>query len=104
MDHTCSYYNKLNIQFMNRIKKYFIKYKKLIWVVFNLGFVRATGRVRRGFGRVKRSRGLTTDGVAPANSTGSAMTNNGEQGSSDGGLCSRERRTQGVVWHGERTE
>jgi hypothetical protein len=53
---------------------------------------------------VKRSRGLTTDGVAPANSTGSAMTNNGEQGSSDGGLCSRERRTQGVVWHGERTE
>jgi hypothetical protein len=32
MDHTCSYYNKLNIQFMNRIKKYFVKYTK-----FNLG-------------------------------------------------------------------
>jgi hypothetical protein len=28
----------------------------------------------------------------------------GQQSSGDGGLCSRERRTQGAVWHGERTE
>jgi hypothetical protein len=32
---------------MNRIKKYFIKYT-IIWVVINLGFARATERVRRG--------------------------------------------------------
>jgi hypothetical protein len=28
----------------------------------------------------------------------------GEQCCGDGGLCSRERRTQGAVWHGERTK
>jgi hypothetical protein len=53
----------------------------------------------------------TTDGVAPANSTGSgddelrrAGARGGQQSSGDEGLCSRERRTQGAVWHGERTE
>ena len=33
---------------MNQIKKYFYKIHKIIWVVINLGFTRATGRVRRG--------------------------------------------------------
>jgi hypothetical protein len=45
---------QLNIQ---SNQKYFIKYTNLIWVVLNLEFARVTGRVRRGFGRVKRSRG-----------------------------------------------
>jgi hypothetical protein len=57
---------------MNRIKKYFYKIHKIIWVVFNLRFMRATGRVRRGFGRVEKSRVSTTDGecVAPATNCG----------------------------------
>jgi hypothetical protein len=46
---------------MNRIKS-ILKIHKLIWVVFNLGFVRAMGRTRRGFGRVEKSRGSTSDG------------------------------------------
>jgi hypothetical protein len=33
---------------MNQINKYFYKIHKIIWVVINLGFARATGRVRRG--------------------------------------------------------
>jgi hypothetical protein len=50
---------QLNIQ---SNQKYFIKYTNLIWVVFNLGFVRVTERVRRGFGWVEKSRGSTTNG------------------------------------------
>jgi hypothetical protein len=58
---------------MNRIKKYFYKIHKIIWVVFNLGFVRVTTMDRRVFGRVEKSRARlrTVDGVAPTNSTGS---------------------------------
>jgi hypothetical protein len=33
---------------MNRIKKYFYKIHKIIWVVIHLGFVRVTERVLRG--------------------------------------------------------
>jgi hypothetical protein len=45
---------------MNRIKKYFYKIHKIIWVVINLGFARATGR---GAVREKRgSEGERTEG------------------------------------------
>jgi hypothetical protein len=58
---------------MNRIKKYFYKIHKIIWVVINLGFVRVTVD-RRVFGRVKRSRARlrTADGecVAPTMNCG----------------------------------
>jgi hypothetical protein len=48
-------------------QKVFYKIHKLIWVVFNLGFVRATRRTRRGFGRVKGTARLRmTGGIAPA--------------------------------------
>ena len=48
-------------------QKVFYKIHKIIWVVFNHGFVRATRRTRRGFGRVKgRARLRMTGGIAPA--------------------------------------
>jgi hypothetical protein len=59
---------------MNRIKKYFYKIHKIIWVVINLGFVHVTAMDRRVFGQVKRSKARlwTTDGecVAPATNCG----------------------------------
>jgi hypothetical protein len=54
-------------------QKVFYKIYKIIRVVFNLGFVRAMGRTRRGFGWVKsRARLRTADGecVAPATNCG----------------------------------
>jgi hypothetical protein len=54
-------------------QKVFYKIYKIIRVVFNLGFVRATERVRRGFGWVEnRARLRTADGecVAPATNYG----------------------------------
>jgi hypothetical protein len=58
---------------MNQIKKYFYKIHKIIWFVFNLGFVRVTGMDRRVSAGWRRAWAWlrTEDGVAPANSTGS---------------------------------
>jgi hypothetical protein len=54
-------------------QKVFYKINKTICVVFNLGFVRAMGRTRRGFGRVKsraRLRTANDECVAPATNCG----------------------------------
>jgi hypothetical protein len=40
---------------MNQIKKYFYKIHKIIWFVFNLGFVRVTGMDRRVSTRWRRA-------------------------------------------------
>jgi hypothetical protein len=52
--------NKHTIHELNQTN--FKKYRKKFWVVFNLGFARVTGRARRGFGRVEKSRGSALDG------------------------------------------
>jgi hypothetical protein len=46
-----------------------------------------TGRVRRGFGRVEKSRGSASDGVAPASFTGSGdgVANSGDDGGGSNG-------------------
>jgi hypothetical protein len=49
-------------------QKVFYKIHKIIWVVINLRFARATGRVRRGLAgwRKAGARLRTANGVAPA--------------------------------------
>jgi hypothetical protein len=66
-----------------------------------------TGRVRRGFGRVEKSRGSTSDGgcVAPTSSTGSGdgVANSGDEGGgSNGEESERERWGQARVGRRER--
>jgi hypothetical protein len=81
---------------MNRNKS-ILKIHKLIWVFFNLGFVRVTAMDRQVFGRVEKSRGSTSNGGwrssgelhglrrRTANFGDDGCGSNGEESERDGG-------------------